>query len=75
VLFEDRELYRELHEEPIMIELQPRIVASLEHIYTHHDTKNIRDVKANEYIAKLEVSVWRLSDATEPKVKKHPPKR
>ena len=51
VLFEDKDLYRELHEEPIMVELQPQIISALEHIYTHHDTKNISDVKADEYIA------------------------
>jgi len=51
ILFEDKDLYKELHEHPIMIELQPRIVASHKHIYTHHDTKNVNDIKANEYIA------------------------
>jgi ferrous iron transport protein B len=51
ILFEDKDLYKELHEHPIMVELQPRIVISLEHIYTHHDTKNVNDIKANEYIA------------------------
>ena len=51
ILFEDKDLYKELHEHPIMIELQPRIVDALEHIYTHHDTKNVNDIKANEYIA------------------------
>ena len=51
ILFEDKDLYRELHEKPIMTELQPRIVTSLEHIYTHHDSKNITDIKASEYIA------------------------
>ena len=51
ILFEDKDLYRELHEKPIMVELQPQIVASLEHIYTHHDSKNITDIKASEYIA------------------------
>jgi len=51
ILFEDKDLYKELHEYPIIIELQPRVVASLEHIYTHHDTKNVNDIKANEYIA------------------------
>ncbi len=51
ILFEDKNLYEELHTEPIMLELQPRIVASLEHIYTHHETKNMTDIKANEYIA------------------------
>ena len=51
ILFEDKNLYEELHTEPIMLELQPRIVASLEHIYTHHETKNMAEIKANEYIA------------------------
>jgi len=51
ILFEDKDLYKELHEQPIMMALQPRIVASLNHIYTHHDSKNISDIKASEYIA------------------------
>lgn len=51
LLFEDKEIYQELHEHPIMIEFQPRIVDALSHIYTHHDTKNINEIKANEYIA------------------------
>ena len=51
ILFEDKELYKELHDEPIMVELQPRIVNAQEHIYTHHETKNVADIKADEYIA------------------------
>ena len=51
ILFEDKDLYKELHTQPIMIELQPRIVDSLNHIYTHHDTKNVNEIKANEYIS------------------------
>ena len=51
ILLEDKDLYKELHEHPIMIELQPLIVESLQHIYTHHDSKNISEIKANEYIA------------------------
>ena len=51
ILFEDKDLYAELHVQPIIAELQPRIVASLEHIYTHHETKNVADIKANEYIS------------------------
>lgn len=51
VLFEDIDLYKELHDEPIMIELQPHLIESLEQIYTYYDTKNIRDIKASEYIA------------------------
>jgi ferrous iron transport protein B len=51
LLFEDKELYKKLHYEPIMMELQPRLIAGLEHIYLHHETKNMIDVKANEYRA------------------------
>ena len=51
ILFEDKDLYAELHVQPIIAELQPRIVASLEHIYKHHETKNVADIKANEYIS------------------------
>ena len=51
LLFEDKALYKKLHDEPIMMELQPRLVAGLEHIYTHHETKNMREVKSNEYMA------------------------
>jgi len=51
LLFEDKELYKKLHEEPIMMELQPRLIAGLEHIYTHHETKDIKEVKADEYRA------------------------
>ena len=34
-----------------MIEFQPKIISSLEHIQTHHDTKNVSDVKTDEHIA------------------------
>lgn len=51
ILLEDKNLYKELHDEPIMIELQPKIVASLNHIYMHHETKNIEEVKSNEYLS------------------------
>ena len=51
ILFEDKALYQELHDEPIMMELQPRIVDSLQHIYLHHETKNMKELKSNEYLA------------------------
>jgi ferrous iron transport protein B len=51
LLFEDKEFYKKLHDEPIMVELQPLLVKALNHIYTHHETKNITEIKANEYIA------------------------
>jgi ferrous iron transport protein B len=51
ILLEDKNLYKELHDEPIMIELQPKIVASLNEIYLYHETKNIEEVKSNEYLS------------------------
>ena len=51
VLMGDPLIYEALHEHPIMVELQPRLVKSLEHIYTHHETKNMEEIKANEYNA------------------------
>ncbi len=51
LLFEDKELYQELHDHPIMIELHPKILEARNHIYTHHETKSIDEIKANEYIA------------------------
>ena len=50
-LIGDKKIYEALHEHPIMVELQPRLVRSLEHIYTHHETKNMEEIKANEYTA------------------------
>ena len=49
LLFEQESLYKELHDNPIMIELYPLIRDSLEHIYTHHETKNIKEIKAVEH--------------------------
>jgi len=51
LLFEQEKLYKELHDNPIMIELYPMIRDSLEHIYTHHETKNIKEIRANEHAA------------------------
>ncbi len=51
LLIEDRELFKELHDHPIMVELQPRLIESLNHIYMHHETKSIEEIRANEYIA------------------------
>jgi len=51
LLFEDKELYKELHDEPVMMELQPKIVQALEHLYVHHETKNVTEIKYNEYNA------------------------
>ncbi len=51
LLFEDKDLYKELRDEPIMMELQPIIIKALKHLYTHHETKNISEIKYNEYNA------------------------
>ena len=51
LLFEDKDIYKELHDEPVMMELQPLILKALQHLYTHHDTKNVQEIKANEYHA------------------------
>ena len=49
LLFEQENLYKELHDNPIMVELYPLIRDSLTHIYTHHETKNIKEIKAVEH--------------------------
>ena len=51
LLFEDKALYKEMHDEPIMLELQPLILKARQHLYTHHETKDIEEIKANEYYA------------------------
>ncbi len=51
LLFEQEKLYKELHDNPIMIELYPMIREALEHIYTHHETKDIKEIRANEHAA------------------------
>jgi len=51
LLFEMPHLYKKIHENPIMIELYPIIRDSLEHIYTHHETKDIKEIRANEHAA------------------------
>ncbi len=49
LLFEIENLYKELHNNPIMIELYPLVRDSLEHIYTHHETKDVKEIRANEH--------------------------
>jgi ferrous iron transport protein B len=51
LLFEDTKLYKKLHENPIMIELYPLLIDSREHIYTHHDSKDIKEIKLAEHAA------------------------
>ncbi len=51
LLLEQEKVYKDLHDNPIMVELYPQIVDSLEHIYTHHETKDIKEIKATEHAA------------------------
>jgi len=51
LLFEDEKLYKELHENPIMVELYPLLIDAREHIYKHHETKDIKEIKAAEHAA------------------------
>lgn len=51
LLFENKGLYKVLHDDPIIVELYPLMTDSLKHIYIHHDTEDIKEVKANEFYA------------------------
>lgn len=51
LLFENKGLYKVLHDDPIIVELYPLMTDSLKHIYIHHDTEDIKEVKANELYA------------------------
>jgi len=49
LILENETLYKKLHENPIMIELYPLLQDSLAHIYTHFETKDIKEIKAMEH--------------------------
>ncbi len=51
LLFKNEKVYKDIHENPIMIELYPLLEESLEHIYTHMETKDINEIKAIEHNA------------------------
>ena len=51
LLFENKRVYEVLHNDPVMIELYPLVASSLEHIYMHHQTKDIQEVKRAEFFA------------------------
>lgn len=72
ILLEDEDLYKELHEHPIMVELQPRILEAHKHLYTHHETKNVEDIKSNEYIAIARGIRMETVKSSRPKPKKSP---
>jgi len=51
ILQEDEATYLMMHDKPIWIELLPIIRESLDHIYQHHDTKDIDQIFADERFA------------------------
>ena len=48
LLQEDKKTYKKFHDEPIWIELQPVLTASLGHIYIHYNTKDLDDIFSDE---------------------------
>jgi ferrous iron transport protein B len=51
LLQEDTEIYKQMHEEPIWIELLPILREGLEHIYLHSGTKDLDQVFDDEHFA------------------------
>ncbi len=51
LLQEDTDWYKQMHDEPIWIELLPVLREGLEHIYLHHDTKDLDAIFADEHFA------------------------
>ncbi len=48
---EDEEIYKKIHEEPIWIELQHILRESLEHIYLHSGSKDLKEIFSDEHFA------------------------
>ncbi len=44
LLREDKETYQKLHEDPIWTELQPLLNESYQHLYLHHDSKDLDEI-------------------------------
>lgn len=51
LLQNEKKTYRTLHDNPIWTELQPILIEAGKHIELHHDTEDIKEVFAEEYMA------------------------
>lgn len=51
LLQEDEEVYKKMHDEPIWIELLPILREGLNHIYLHNETKDLKQIFADEHFA------------------------
>jgi len=49
LLIEDKDFFKEIHDKPIFMELQPLLVKSMNTIYNYYETKDIYDIQAQEY--------------------------
>jgi ferrous iron transport protein B len=51
LLQEDEEVYKQMHDEPIWIELLPIIREGLNHLYLHNNTKDLDEIFSDEHFA------------------------
>ncbi len=51
LLKEDKQTYKNFHDEPIWIKLQPILNEAFEHLYIHYQTKNVKDIFNEERFA------------------------
>ena len=51
LLQNEKKTYRTLHDNPIWTELQPLLIEADKHIQLHHDTEDVKEVFAEEYMA------------------------
>lgn len=51
LLKEDKQTYKQFHDEPIWIKLQTVLNEAFEHLYIHYNTKNIEDIFNDEKFA------------------------
>ncbi len=51
LLQEDEDVYKQMHDEPIWIELLPIVREALHHIYLHSNTKDLEEIFADEHFA------------------------
>ena len=49
LLIEDEKFFKEIHDKPIFMELQPLLIKSMNKIYAYYETKDIVDIQAQEY--------------------------
>jgi len=51
LLMKEKKTYRTLHDNPIWTELQPLMIEADHHIALHHDSEDIKEIFAEEYLA------------------------